>query len=193
MNLSIEKEMNKNKQERVTQNIRVLVRLHIIYYPKILQIRPNYRLAKLNLPHSGSMKIKLAQPSLKPTVFLSLFVAAVGVLGGGDDVGLGVLGVGDVGAGEPHEALRVHRDVLAPDDVVAQQLHRRQHLLVRSAAARVRAAALAGVAVLEVGDHPGRRVVLGGRLGLKQGEGDKIEVRSQNNLAETRIKAKSFS
>ena len=53
------------------------------------------------------MKIKLAQPSLN-AVFLSLFVAAVGVLGGGDDVGLGVLGVGDVGAGEPHEALRTH-------------------------------------------------------------------------------------
>ena len=46
-------------------------------------------------------------------LYYILSVVAVGVLRRGHNVGLGVLGVGDVGAHEPHEALRVDRDVLA--------------------------------------------------------------------------------
>ena len=70
-------------------------------------------------------------------LYYILSVVAVGVLRRGHNVGLGVLGVGDVGADEADEPLRVDGDVLPLDDVVPQQLDGRQHLLVRRAAAAV--------------------------------------------------------
>ena len=80
-----------------------------------------------------------------------LSLVAVGVLRRSHDVRLGVLGVGDVGADEPHEALGVHGDVLALDNVVPEELDRRQHLLVRGAAAvPLLRFALSLVALLEV-------------------------------------------
>ena len=80
-----------------------------------------------------------------------LSLVAVGVLRRGHNVGLGVLGVGDVGADEADKPLRVDGDVLPLDDVVPQELDGRQHLLVRRAAAvplRRVALPLVGVALL---------------------------------------------